>query len=209
IGIGSGKTVFARYMLPIIPFVCLLAAIAVSWLAARIRLLPVSPRASVLAVAGLTALAGSLSVARAFAFDRLVSRDDNRVAAARMLETMFPAPTTAYQFGTDYARLQLPPRFQVWIPDPALNPMDAPAAALPEIVIVPSSRLPIYTPPPAAEIYEILRRRYKPLARFDAEVQQPANDLVYDPQDAFFVPLTGFASIRRPGPAIDVFRLEK
>jgi hypothetical protein len=205
VGIGSGHTVFARYVLPMIPFICLAAAVAVSWAAARARQTRAGRRLGVALVPGLTALVGSLSIARSIAIDRLLTVDDNRVVAARALEAAYPSGATVIQLGAEYARLQLSPAFSPWIPAPAMNFMAVPAAALPEIVVVPTSRLRVYTPALSDVVDEVLRERYRLVARFDVEIARRSDGLAYDEQDAFFVPLSGFNRIRRAGPSIEVF----
>src|SRR5262249_22538543 len=53
--VGSGKTVFVRYMVPMVPFLCLGAAVSVDWLSSQI--------ARVFQVARLGAIAAALGAA--------------------------------------------------------------------------------------------------------------------------------------------------
>jgi Dolichyl-phosphate-mannose-protein mannosyltransferase len=204
-GIGSGRTVFARYILPMIPFICLSAAIAIAWTATRARETRLGRLPGIALIPALTALVASLSVARSISIDRLLTLDDNRVVAARALEAAYPSGATIIQLGAEYARLQLSPAFSAWIPAPAMNFMAVPAAALPELVVVPSSRLRVYTPDLSDIVDEVLRARYRLVARFDVEIERRSDRLVYDEQDAFFAPLSGFNRLRRAGPSIEVF----
>jgi hypothetical protein len=55
---------------------------------------------------------------------------------------------------------------------------------------------------------EILGRHATPLAVFDPFAPGASPRPVYDPIDAFFVPLAGFAGVERPGPKITVYRLD-
>ena len=38
-----------------------------------------------------------------------------------------------------------------------------------------------------------------------ATMRRPGS-AVYDPQDAFFMPVSGFSTVRRPGPTIRIYR---
>jgi hypothetical protein len=52
----------------------------------------------------------------------------------------------------------------------------------------------------------ILEAHARPVAVFDPFVSGTAQP-VYDPIDAFFVPVAGFAGVERPGPKITIHRL--
>ena len=199
--VGSGQTAFARYATPLVPFACVLAAATVMWIAHR---LAIGRIFSLAIVATSTAALVLPNVWRSVAFDRLIAREDNRLVAARALEAAFPSGATIYQLGSEYARLQLPAKFQVWKEDPAINVMEAPAAALPQLVVVPSSPLTLYTP--VSDLArEVLRKRYRVMARFDVEAPGRAARAVYDEQDAFFLPMSGFGRLLRPGPTIEIY----
>lgn len=203
--IGSGQTVFARYIVPMIPFMCLMAAIAVT----AIPRLVGSRRggdALGLTLAGVVTLAIAVpNIGRAIAFDQFVSKTDNRVVAARWLEQGFPSGAVVYQVGQPYAQLQLPPAFVTWTYDPAIDVLKAEPSRLPRLVIAPMSPLIVYTS--MSELAtRALQARYRRLMTFD--VENPAargEPRVYDLQDAFFAPLSGFAGLDRPGPAIEIF----
>ena len=77
--VGRGHTVFVRYVDPIVPFLCLTAAVAVVDLTRR---LVRSPRmAATLAAAGALLIALP-SIQRVVAFDRLAATPDTRLVAA-------------------------------------------------------------------------------------------------------------------------------
>ncbi len=102
--IGKGYTAFARYMVPILPFICLLAALALSeflqpWLAKRWR----APVAR-LVLGGLIVLVLVSQAWRGVAFNRLISRVDTRELAVRFAREAFPKGATIGWVGTRQAQ---------------------------------------------------------------------------------------------------------
>jgi hypothetical protein len=53
-------------------------------------------------------------------------------------------------------------------------------------------------------VTELLREHYVQMATFTAF--SPSDDLVYDQQDAFFVPFAGLEHVVRPGPNFSVYK---
>ena len=116
--IGSGYTVFFRYILPLVPIVCLLAAVAVRhgapWLASRTGF---SNRAT---LALLTLLTGGPALVYSAWFDVLLARTDTRVLAARWLTPRLQAEESLHQAAGPYAELDLSGvRFHEWRFDPS------------------------------------------------------------------------------------------
>jgi hypothetical protein len=196
--LGSGRTVFARYMLPVVPFLCLAAGYAIteaaSWLAARVgrqRLAPIMVAAGVVGAVWPSAQS-------VIAFDRLISLDDNRLLARRWVEQHFPKDTTVAQIGT--------PSGHVFLHD--LNEPKYLSMSMrnqrnrPDLIIVQSSPLA----PVARELRRIegvLATEYELAFDRNGVGSDPAN--VYDWQDEFFLPLTGFKGIERPGPDFKIY----
>jgi hypothetical protein len=85
---GSGRTVFARHALPLVPFLCLsagyLVALAGDWLARLLR----RPSWRVAATSVLCVLVLMPSVRSVIAFDRLIAREDSRAVARRWIEAL-------------------------------------------------------------------------------------------------------------------------
>ena len=75
-----------------------------------------------------------------------------------------------------------------------------------EWVVTQSHPLPYSQIDPALEgqlaKHATLVRRFYP---FDGPVKTP----VFDPIDAYYVPVAGFAGVQRPGPVLNVYRLNK
>jgi hypothetical protein len=209
---GSSRTVFVRYMTPMVPFAAVLAAFAAQRAAAALARL--SPAAPVLpaAAAALTALLGYGSATRSLALDRLLEQPDSRALAAEWVQSRFPRGATLHQTGSQYGQVQLTPQglYQSWNFDP-----DAGAFALgmfamrgaPQLVIVQSSPLAAYSEVPPS-LGPVLARRYRLAQRFDVENRTSAAEAVFDQQDAFFVPLSGLERFTRPGPTIEIYQLQ-
>jgi hypothetical protein len=195
-GMGSGKTVFMRHMLPVVPFAALFAGAFVdnvADLAARSR--PASARLATAVAIVLTMALGYDSAARAIASDRLLARADSRALAARMLEARFPQGATVFQNGAVYGRVQLWPE--------GIFPQ-TPLERLPQLVIIQSSRLVAYGDEPEP-MRRILADRYRTMGRIDVEDPTSAVEPIFDQQDAFFAPVAGFERFVRPGPTLDIF----
>jgi hypothetical protein len=197
--LGSGRTVFARYMLPVVPFLCLTAAYfvaqAADWLAARLR----RPRlAPLLLTAGVVGLLWP-SARSVMAFDQLMTLEDSRLIARRWIERHFPGGTTIGQLGPEGGRPFLFNQLEV----PYVNqPLTWRRARHPDLVIVQTSPLM----PMARELVGlegILERDYELGFARDVVGNHPSN--IYDWQDEFFLPLAGFKDIERPGPNFRIY----
>ena len=97
--IGSGRTVFARYILPAVPFLCLTAGYFVVTTAAVVTSYLQRPRWRIPATTVMTAAILWPSLLSVIAFDRLIARDDSRVLARRWIEERFPPGTSIAQLG--------------------------------------------------------------------------------------------------------------
>jgi hypothetical protein len=196
--IGSGYTVFARYALPLIPVGCLLAALAAESLS-RLR------GRTVLAFSVFLALVSAPSAVNSAWLDMLLARTDTRVLAARWLSERLPPDSTIFQSGREYVRLAIvSPRLHEWRYDPARGHFaGATPDMMPQWLVLFRSPLGEYTPVPPP-IADLARRHYTPVQVF-AGTTDAADPGAYDQQDAFFLPLSGFRHVLRPGPTITVY----
>jgi 4-amino-4-deoxy-L-arabinose transferase-like glycosyltransferase len=189
---GSGRTVFARYALPLVPFLCLTAAYAVSaaadWAAARMNRQRWSGAVAVLLTSGVL----WPSAQSVLAFDRLLVREDSRVAARRWIEARFPAGTTIGEIGAANAHLYFADE-QHYVAMPAVD--------RPELISIVSSPV---TGAAVEDVAPWLTREYD-LAFSESVVAEDDPENIYDRQDEFYVPLAGFHDIERPGPNVRVF----
>jgi 4-amino-4-deoxy-L-arabinose transferase-like glycosyltransferase len=211
VAFGSSRTVFVRYMTPMVPFAAVLAAFAVDRVAAataRSRRSTVAP----VVAAGLTILVGFGSLTRSLALGRLLEQTDSRALAAEWVQSRFPHGVTLHQTGSQYGHVQLFPEgvYQEWSFDGDASVFALGTYAMtgaPQLVIVQSSPLVAYSDVPAS-LGAVLARRYRLAERIDVENRASDVEPVFDQQDAFFAPLSGFERFTRPGPTIQIFVLE-
>ena len=196
--IGSGYTVFFRYILPLVPIVCLLAAVAVRhggpWLASRTGL---SNRAS---LALLVVLAGGPALLYSVWLDVLLARTDTRVLAARWLATRLKPEESLHQATAPYVELDLSDvRFHYWNFDAVNGSFGdsgrthaglAGAATVAAVDVCESS---------AGTSPRSPAKRYTLVRTFRA-TRGRARSAVYDWQDAFFMPLCRVPHGRASGP---------
>ena len=206
--LGSGFTVFARYMVPIMPFLCLTAAVAVDRVAAQISGWFTTPYAREVSVVVLAALIAFPTAATSVAFDRLMVRPDTRVIAGEWIASRFPSGVSMYQSGFGYGHVQPKPRERYvqytfseqthgFVRDG--RPIDPP-----DVIVLLESPIGAYTQTPAP-IAALVAADYVPLIAFDAITAPRAAGAVYDQEDAFFAPFAGIENARRPGPNVGVF----
>ncbi len=202
---GQSYSVFARYILPVIPFLCVTAA----WTtvtALRTALVRVSGRTSGLVMAGTAAALIAPSAWSAVQLDRLLAAPDNRVVAARALADILRAEDRLYQSGASYGRV--PVGLNGVGAEPREVTFDADAGtfapAEPTWILVQRSPLTIYSRVPDT-LTAVLQARFTLVARFPVDAA-PGTARVYDQQDAFYVPLSGLTGLRRPGPAFELYR---
>ncbi len=191
---GSGRTVFARYILPAIPFLCLTAGYLIATVAASMATWLRQDRWRSPLTALLTLAVMTPSIMSVVAFDRLIAREDTRVLARQWIEARFAPGTTIAQVGATnaYPYIYYEDRYK-------LSALDS--ATRPALVVVASS--PIGAPD-VATLAPWLTREYE--LQFEQQVvaeDDPRN--VYDRQDEFFVPLAGFHAVERPGPNLRIY----
>lgn len=201
--LGSGQTVFFRYMMPLVPLVCLVAAIGVAhaagWLSRRMHV-----RQAVTLVALLAITAGP-SVVQSVRFDMVLGRTDTRVLASRWLASRVRPGESLYDSGSDYTRVALRRNaVHRWTYDAAASSFGDPAGRTPDWLVLQESPLPAYASTPPA-VKALAQSNYA-LVHMVRGTGPAGGSAVYDPLDAFFVPVSGFSSIERPGPDIHIYR---
>lgn len=198
--LGSGYTVFARYMIPVVPFLCLSAGYAVVEGAraavARVGRPAWSP-AAVWLSALLVVSPSAWSVAR---FDKLLSVTDNRLRAAAWIEKRFPGGAAIAQVGPEGGRVFVGaghPRTEARYPSFEWTPTSPEA----DVIVVQSS--PLFPNADNRSAIAAFADRYALAADLQAAASDPAN--VYDWQDEFYLPLTGFKGVTRAGPNLQIY----
>jgi 4-amino-4-deoxy-L-arabinose transferase-like glycosyltransferase len=207
IAAGRGNTVFARYMIPVIPFLCIgagyLVARSAEWAGRRVGQRPAR-------VAVVVALAiGAPSLIKSIQMDAVLARTDSRVLASRWLLEHIPEHASIYLSGSRYGRPELAPHgmgpaYEIATFDDHLERFRVGARDLPagpDFIVMQESPLILYSAMPAG--VRALLNRYDLRQTFRAlDISEPR---VFDQQDAFFLPLDGFARVGRPGPNVYVY----
>ena len=198
--IGSGYTVFFRYVLPLVPFICLLAGVGVFYAAEWLTRTVGVPRRVALALTAVISLGPGLVYS--VWFDLLLARTDTRVLAGEWLTSNLEPDDTVYDAGGTYTRLDLwRARFKR-----ATVELDTGGvrADLPEWLVLHASPLQLYAATPPS-LTQLARDHYR-LAYRVRGTRDGGTAGVYDRQDAFFLPLSGFDGVLRPGPDIWIYR---
>jgi hypothetical protein len=200
IAAGSIRNLFFRYAIPLVPFLCLAAARVVIGTSA------LSPRGRRAIAVGLALGLAFPSAISVWQFNRIISQTDNRVIVARWFADHVPAGSSVLQTGSRYGHVQFDPRlgYNQWIWDGRrslflLN--GQPAGGRPDWILVQESPLPSET---QVIVKEFLREDYVFAWPFKALAL--GKGLVFDRQDAFFVPFAGFERVTRPGPNFTLFK---
>ncbi len=207
---GNSYNVFVRYMVPMVPFLCLTAAVCVEWAAGRLaRWVPRLPAGGWLVF--VSALLVWPSARSVVAFDRLLTQRDSRLVAADWILVNVPPGSDIYQTGNPYGHVQLessrPFRYRHWVWENgrfrSSRPPFVRTRDWPEWIVVQQSPLPYSHIP--VEVARRLRTEYV-LVHFVRAVDAEDVHNRYDLQDAFFAPFAGFVHVTRPGPNLLIYR---
>ena len=200
--ISSGRLVFFRYLLPLLPIMCLSAAVAVREFSAAVaKRTGIGYRLVLLTVA---VFALSPGIVNSVWLDVLLARSDSRVLASEWLTNRIRPEHSVIDVGSRYVALDLSPaQFRRVQFDETTNSF-APVATNPDWVVLYDSPLFTFTPAPPA-IVDLVQRKYALVATVGA-THGTSPFAIYDLQDAFFLPLSGFWIVERPGPTVYVYR---
>ena len=193
VSLGNGYTVFFRYVLPIVPILCLSAAIGVT----RIR----SPGVRT----GLVIAVAVWGAINCVWFDVLLARTDTRVLARAWLDTHTTSDDTLYEDENGYAMLDLRGlRVHSWQYDPVSETFVNAGGRVPDWLVLHQSPLFTYAGI-SAPLRRLASERYD-LVETIAATRGASRSAVYDLQDAFFMPVSGFGTVIRPGPTVLVYK---
>ena len=199
LAIGGGRTAFSRYAIPLVPFICLGAAVAVvegSRAMTRALARPQWSAALAWACAAIVIAPSALSV---WQFNRLLSIEDSRVAAARWIQQRFPAGATIGESERRFNRLSFHDDTATE-PSRYLTQVLTPDAPDPDAIVVTESPLHPGGLPP-----EISPDRLSNYTRAFESSPPQRPGAVYDWQDEFYIPLSGMTALDRPGPRVTVY----
>jgi hypothetical protein len=203
---GRGYTVFVRYALPVVPFLCITAAYLAVEMSERLGRGMPRMRGAWLSIA-VCVMLGLPSLARAIRFNVLLSREDNRLRAARWIRREIPRGTSLYQACSFWGKVRMIPGYRQWDREEraaSFRFRGRRCEGLPEYVVVEWSPLRNYSTHPAGFI-ELLEQHYVPVrCLVAADLGERGN--VYDHQDAFYLPFAGFRGVECPGPNLEIYR---
>jgi len=190
---GKGYTVFVRYMIPVLPFLCIGAAV---FCVRVVRKLP-SPVTAHAALALLAFIIAAEPAANTWLFNALISRRDNRLVVHDWIAKVdvVPEGSTVYQTGKPFGHALLPPTVKQF------RTSENAGDNLPDCILV--HRHPLAASKVHDRIEELLRTRYEHVKTFTA-FDTSAEGNWFDGMDAFYLPLKGFDGITRPGPNTEV-----
>jgi hypothetical protein len=202
--VGRGHSVFLRYIVPVVPFLCITGAFALVWTVRRFASAATAPK-----IIALAAVAMAIpSLARAIAFDHLISQTDTRVLAQEWI---------ANHVQPDEQVGQIPPVLiypDFGVAKPAnLVTFDINQKAFisgtggkiaPAWIVVPTSPLQVYTVAPE-ELTTVVTAEYTREITIPA-TRGPEPAEWFDQQDLFFMPFSTFSMRERPGPEIQIYR---
>jgi hypothetical protein len=198
---GRGYTVFVRYMVPIVPFLCLGAGALITTMYAGIE-----RRHRTLArvvAAGLLAFCAGPTALKAVEFDRLLSRTDSRVLATDWVAQHIPSGASILMTGGGLQLWRQGRRlpYDVWWWDVDSQRVTGAGRQRPDWIVVEESPLRHYSffpeeLKPVLEQYTLQRT----IRALETDVPH-----IYDQQDAFYLPLDGFSRVMRPGPNFHIY----
>jgi hypothetical protein len=206
IAAGAGYNVFVRYMLPVVPFLCIFAGYFVasvsSGMSSVLRLRPALVAAPLgVAVAALPAI----NVVR---FDHLLTREDSRITAGRWLMDNVPAGASMFISGNRYGHPAMDfLRYRQFGYDYRGNTFTAdrrPTAELPQWLVIQQAEIPYSHVPDRVE--ELIAKNYQLTHVIRAYSPEARN--FYDVQDGFYLPFGSFDGVERPGPNVMIYRRE-
>jgi hypothetical protein len=203
---GAGYNVFVRYMIPVVPFLCIFAgyfvATAANAMSRPMRLRPAW-------VAAIVALAIAAPTARQVVqFDRLLTREDSRITAGRWLMENVPAGASMFISGNRYGHPAMDfvryRQFGYNYRGSTFTTDGQPTSELPQWLVIQRAELPYAHVPQPVE--DLLAGDYQ-LAHV-VRAYSPEAGNFYDVQDGFYLPFGSFTDVERPGPNFVIYRRE-
>ena len=205
--VGAARNQYFRYVVPLVPFVCLAAAAAVEraieWLARRPG--QADGRVATGIAVALTAALMAEPAARSWQYDLVMARTDNRVLAASWIAEHVAPGSALLMTGSHYGYPWLPTDrgYRFWIWDRYEGRYWSPGddADRPEWIL--RQEHPLSADQPV--VGDWLRDGYVVAWYFTAARAGDA-DPTFDRMDAFYLPYAGFDGVTRPGPNFTMFR---
>ncbi|MBN2370406.1 MAG: glycosyltransferase family 39 protein [Vicinamibacteria bacterium] len=191
------RWIFLRYVAPLMPVAAILAAALVVALASRVIRAKRVPL-----VAGLALGLASLGPAyRSALTSRLLAKTDTRQIARDWIKRHVPGGSDiAIHRAFVYGKPELPHGYQY-------VDIESGRGLLARWALLDDSPIRYYSPPPPESAVEMLNARGRLRERYDPFIPGLAKRAVFDPADAFYLPVSGLSSMRRPGPTIKIYEI--
>jgi hypothetical protein len=219
--IGQGYGVFLRYVIPLIPYLCITAAVCTAYLVNGLRkyMSPSFDKAAPLIFPLLIILP---SVYNILCFDTLLAKKDSRLIAAEWINKNLPEGSSIAIDDSVYG-IQLPLMATVLLNKDDFGMEDRirmnyykinnnkgfdahgwdGRSNISKYIVLEEAPVKV-AGSLDQEQKEILRNYYYPLVKFEAfNLDNKSN--WYDQEDNFYMPFTGFKEIQRPGPNIYIY----
>jgi hypothetical protein len=208
--IATLKAAFVRYMTPLVPVLCVFAAAAVFGVAERLRW----PRLRPWLVATLTLLALLEPLRSSVGYNRMRHHQDTRTEVLHYVQRALPAGSVVATYGPSVTWRSTMPR---WAPEMYAKDTDQTWEDVFAVLksrgtryfMVHRSALDVFSP----EIPELDRaihrsatliREFRPYKAGAGPAPVP----LFDRNDAYYFPIAGFRDIVRPGPLVELYRLD-
>lgn len=215
---GAGYNVFVRYMVPVVPFLCIFAGALIADVARMLaaRSSPGSGRAQAWIAAVLGLIVAAPTAWSTIQFDRLMATTDSRVIAAEWIHESVPAGSAIFMSGNLYGHPQVESpvgKYRIFGYDYRAGTfthrdrssgalVERPVSDPPDMIVVQRSALPYSHIPEAVEA--MLPREYDLVHTIRAANLEAPNP--YDIQDGFYLAYGRYEGVRRPGPNFEIYR---
>lgn len=205
------RMAFARYMVPLLPVLCLFAATAVFSLADRF-----AEPWRILAVAAFAVAAIAEPLLASLAYARLVHRTDTRVELYRYVERNLPAKVTLATYGPTVVWKSTIPSVHPHLIHVSPATGETWASTLKrvkktyrvEYFLVHESPLSAFSFV-SPELAQALRESATLVAEFPYyRSRDGVPNPVYEQPDGFFFPLSNFRGVNHPGPTVQLYHLD-
>jgi hypothetical protein len=203
--LGSGRTVFFRYVMPLVPVVCVFAGVAAAGLGNAVARWRGGRSDAGLPTLVAVLVIGAPSLVSSAWMDVLLARTDSRIAAAHWLRGQLRPEHSVYDAGWTYVRLDLRGAdYHQWVYDAKTQSFGDPDGRTPHWLVISESPLRLYAQAEPS-LQRLAAERYTPVlvVRGTRSLDTSA---AYDRQDAFFMPFSRFWEVERPGPTVTIYR---
>jgi hypothetical protein len=195
--VGTSPVRLARYMTPVMPVLALLLAALVvragDWIGGRWRVL-------LLVVATAAIVAEPLHAT--IAHDRIAARADTRNLATDWLEAHAPPGAVIAMAGTRFwgwGQPRIPSGMHVVQVTPTIEELAKSGAAF-----LVTHDHPLFSSTVDAAAVARAAPALRLVADFDP-FRGPPSAAVFEAEDAYYIPIGGFAAVRRPGPHVRIY----